>query len=850
MSAVIGALRAELSASIAKFKDDMGKAADEVAKFASSVEKQGARIESAGKKLSLALTVPLVAFGYKAVEAGKQAAQAMGQVEAALTSTGGRSGRTAEQLQQSAAALEQISTFDKTDILAGVSASLLRFGNIQGPIFDEAQKAVVNLATRLGMDLPNAAKLVGKALNQPATGLTALNRAGVQFTKSQKDMVASLIATGRGLDAQKLILAELDREFGGAAEAARKNDPFAVLNNSLRDLAETAGPLIVAAITPITEALKGLADWFDTLSPTMQKVVVYAGLFAAALGPVLVVIGNVTKVIGFITPLIYGLGEAIAAAIGISLGALLGWVVAIGAAVGAVVLFWKSIKDILHGDFTAAWADAKEAAGKLVDDVTGLFEKKPAKMPVVIVPPKADSGGAGKQQFDLPAQVESARKAFEASLKGIDIKIANGIDTLQLPKAVAAANELTAQIDEAVRKAKEAGVNTGAWSAQIDRLRANVEKLKQVGLAKEAEKFGREVDANGIAVERFAKGSLDPLSEKLEGVDTAYKSLKDKIDAQIKDNTVLAQSNDAAAAAMAKLQGQLGDLEKAHALATQAAKDQWAAENKLRDLEAQGANLETTQQIRDFKQSSTVTGPISSHQEALQKSSDDLQKTQIETATKLQDLENQRAEAARVGDDEQVKRLDGQIELQKQFYDLVQHTTADQIDAATRINGAFKSFTDDLASSLTDMISNWSFDLNGLRNVFKDLAKELFIKPFVTSAAEGLTGSLKGLFSSASSGSGSGGFGDLFSGFLGGKAGGGYVGPNEWAIAGEHGPEPVFGGKQGVTVMSNPDATAAFGAGGSRTVVQNFNISTPDANSFRMSQRQIGRSAKQKLAVG
>ena len=48
MSAVVGALRANLSASIAQFQDDMGKAADSVRKFASDAEKQGKKLELLG----------------------------------------------------------------------------------------------------------------------------------------------------------------------------------------------------------------------------------------------------------------------------------------------------------------------------------------------------------------------------------------------------------------------------------------------------------------------------------------------------------------------------------------------------------------------------------------------------------------------------------------------------------------------------------------------------------------------------------------------------------------------------------------------------------------------------------
>jgi hypothetical protein len=75
--------------------------------------------------------------------------------------------------------------------------------------------------------------------------------------------------------------------------------------------------------------------------------------------------------------------------------------------------------------------------------------------------------------------------------------------------------------------------------------------------------------------------------------------------------------------------------------------------------------------------------------------------------------------------------------------------------------------------------------------------------------------------------------------FAGGFATGGYIPPGQWGLVGEKGPEPVFGGQSGATVQPS-------GGGG---VTQVFNISTPDANSFRMSERQIQRRMRQRLAT-
>ena len=103
---------------------------------------------------------------------------------------------------------------------------LLTFKNIHNEvgkgndIFNQATKATLDFSVAMGKDLPSAAIMVGKALNDPIKGLTALGRAGVQFTKSQVAMIKKMVKAGDVAGAQKLILRELEDQFGGSAKAA------------------------------------------------------------------------------------------------------------------------------------------------------------------------------------------------------------------------------------------------------------------------------------------------------------------------------------------------------------------------------------------------------------------------------------------------------------------------------------------------------------------------------------------------------------------------------------------------------------------------------------------------------
>lgn len=367
MAAVIGALRAELSASIAKFMSDMGTASGGVAKFASKFDQVGRRMQGVGTALTVGITAPFAALISQAVPAAVEASEASAQVEAALRSMGNASGRTKEQLDASAEALMRMSTFDDDEILRKVTANLLTFGQVSGEQFDRAQRAVVDLATRLNMDLQPATLLVGKALNDPIQGLTALRRTGIQFTEEQQAMIRQMTAVGNVAGAQGIILGELERQFGGSAKAARDAAPGSDLINSWDNFKETLGAIVLNVLPPLTDFLNKILEGFNNLSPGMQTFALGAAAVAAAVGPVLVVLGTLISTIAGLIPLftaggIFASGGAMAGvgAIFAGIAAAIGPVILI---VGALVAAFLLFKDDLIPVFNAFKAKFSEVLG-------------------------------------------------------------------------------------------------------------------------------------------------------------------------------------------------------------------------------------------------------------------------------------------------------------------------------------------------------------------------------------------------------------------------------------------------------------------------------------------------------
>jgi hypothetical protein len=123
------------------------------------------------------------------------------------------------------------------------------------------------------IDLKGTAIQLGKALNDPITGLTALRKVGVTFTQSQEDLIKKFMETNDLAGAQAVILKELEGEFGGAAEAA--GDTFqgqiSKLENAFGELAETVGSELLPRLTEASETLNLLLTWDARIGDALEQ---------------------------------------------------------------------------------------------------------------------------------------------------------------------------------------------------------------------------------------------------------------------------------------------------------------------------------------------------------------------------------------------------------------------------------------------------------------------------------------------------------------------------------------------------------------------------------------------------
>jgi len=187
--------------------------------------------------------------------------------EQIIKSTGAAANVTAEQVADLSQRLsEQIAVDDE---LIQTSANLvLTFKNIKNEgsglaaIFDRTVLAAQDLAAAGFGDAESAAKMLGKALNDPERGLTALGRAGVTFTQQQKDQIKVLTEGGDVLAAQQVILGEVESQVGGVAGATATGiDRFNVYFANLKEeIGLALLPFINALINGVIPAISAVSN--------------------------------------------------------------------------------------------------------------------------------------------------------------------------------------------------------------------------------------------------------------------------------------------------------------------------------------------------------------------------------------------------------------------------------------------------------------------------------------------------------------------------------------------------------------------------------------------------------------
>ena len=207
----------------------------------------------------------------RTIELTKQQVVAESQLNAVLKSTKGVAGLTAKELTNMASALQKQTRFGDEAIMTAQSL-MLTFTKVGKDVFPDAIETVMNMSEAMGQDMKQSVIQVGKALNDPILGVTALRRVGVQLSEQQEQQVRDFVAVGDVASAQKVILGELETQFGGVAKAAGSTMAGSLeqMNNAIGDAQQALGrqlaPAIISMATNITTLANKTEEFFKNLS--------------------------------------------------------------------------------------------------------------------------------------------------------------------------------------------------------------------------------------------------------------------------------------------------------------------------------------------------------------------------------------------------------------------------------------------------------------------------------------------------------------------------------------------------------------------------------------------------------
>ena len=345
---------------LSKFEQQLKDVNGAAKKLNIDIKDVGDKLKGVGQGMSVGVTAPIVG-GFAAVTQGtRELRMDMGKLEAAFTTAG----FTAEQAKDV--------YFDFYGILGESDTAIEAVNHLAQMTTNQEDLAKwTTIATGVYATFGDSLPIEGltEAANETAkvgqvTGplADALNWAGI----SEDEFNKKLAACSSEQERQALITETLSGKYGAAAEKYREvnaevikaNEANAKLSDSFAILGATLEPIL----TPIIEKVTELVNKFNEMDPAGQKIVLVIAGIAAAIGPLLVVIGSLMTAL-----------PGLSAAFGVILGPVGLVVAAIAALIATGVLLYKNWDEI-KAKAIEIWNFIKEFLGKTWDGIKQAFE--------------------------------------------------------------------------------------------------------------------------------------------------------------------------------------------------------------------------------------------------------------------------------------------------------------------------------------------------------------------------------------------------------------------------------------------------------------------------------------------
>ncbi len=302
---VVGSLRVNLSANIAEFTEGFARASKQLSKFSKDADRIGRNIQNVGKGLTIGITAPLALFGRKAVNTARDAEElqaafdfSFGKMQASMNefavTTGDALGRSTQSLQEQAFTFNQLfKTALDPQAASELSQQFTLLTNDLSSFFNVAEDDAL---TKLRSGLVGEAeplRAFGVFLSAAAVQAKALELgigdANGQLTEQEKILARAAIIMEQTSDAQ----GDLIRTSESFANKQRE------LGAEIDELSVIIGQELIPPLTELLKIVVGGIKSFRELDPSVQKNAIRMAGFAAALGPGLIALGSLVRLVGF-----------------------------------------------------------------------------------------------------------------------------------------------------------------------------------------------------------------------------------------------------------------------------------------------------------------------------------------------------------------------------------------------------------------------------------------------------------------------------------------------------------------------------------------------------------------------
>lgn len=213
---------------VTRWQKSIKKASDSAALLTGPLGGVASRLSILGRVTSVAgaavlgfsLVVGGLTLGLSAAVAEAEKFERSGfKVQAVLKATGMSAGLTAKEIRDLSSEIA-LSTLASVEGVEAAATKLLTFRDVQGETFKQALKLSQDLAEIGFGSIEAGAVGLGKALQDPITGLTLLSRQGALTKAQQRKIADEFKRTGDLAKAQASIIEALNIQVGGAGVAA------------------------------------------------------------------------------------------------------------------------------------------------------------------------------------------------------------------------------------------------------------------------------------------------------------------------------------------------------------------------------------------------------------------------------------------------------------------------------------------------------------------------------------------------------------------------------------------------------------------------------------------------------